>query len=77
MALKDDWVQSLFKYEVTLEAPGDTSDATDSGEIGRAWVDGVLVVYDLQDVPQWLAVVLDARDDDGNTALDKPRVAVG
>ena len=49
---------------------------TDSGYVGRAWVDGVLVVYDLMDVPQWLATVLDARDDDGDTVLDQPRVAV-
>jgi hypothetical protein len=77
MALNEDWVQSLLKYEATLEAPGDATDGSDSGEIGRAWIDGVLVVYDLQDVPAWLAVALDARDEDGNTALDRPRVAVG
>jgi len=49
---------------------------SDSGHVGRAWVDGVLVIYDLMDVPLWLATALDARDDDGNTELDKPRVAI-
>ena len=76
MALKDDWVQSLFNYEVTLEAPGNATDGSDSGEIGRTWIDGVLVIYDLRDVPAWLVMALDARDEDGNTQLDQPRAAV-
>lgn len=76
MALNEDWVQSLFNYEVTLEAPATATDATDSGGIGRTWVDGVLVVYDLQDVPAWLVTVLDARDEDGVTQLDQPRASV-
>lgn len=75
MALNDDWAQELLTCVVTLEAPSDKR-GTDSGEIGRAWVDGTLVVYDLQDVPAWLAPVLEARDEDGNTELADPRVPV-
>jgi hypothetical protein len=50
---------------------------SESGSVGRAWIDGVLVVYDLADAPAWLVTVLDAQDEDGNTTLDKPRAAVG
>lgn len=61
MALDPDWVQDLLEHKVTLRA-GDS----DSGEIGRAWIDGTLVVWDLQDPPRWLETVLEGRDDDGN-----------
>lgn len=50
---------------------------SDSGSVGRASIDGTLVVYDLDDVPMWLVTVLEGRDDGGNTKLDKPRQAVG
>jgi hypothetical protein len=80
MALNEDWVQELLTYKVTLEARDGKNYGgpkfSDSGEIGRAWVDGVLVVYDLSDAPAWLGEVLEARDDDGNTSRAEPRVAV-
>jgi len=30
-------------------------------------VDGVMVIYDLNDPPSWLKPILAARDEDGNT----------
>jgi len=36
---------------------------------GWAIIDGALVIYDCDSPPAWLAPVLAARDDDGNTAL--------
>lgn len=73
MALCDDWVQSLLTYEVTLESPADSQMATDSGNIGRCWIDGVLVVYDLEDIPAWLAKALADQDEDGQTTMAEPR----
>lgn len=34
---------------------------------GWAIVDGCLVIYDIDDSPEWLTEKLDQRDDDGNT----------
>ena len=58
MALDPDWVQQILKYEVTLEpaaeemqgvdcwkCEGDiphTHVDTDSGRVGRSWIDGAL-----------------------------------
>lgn len=39
-----------------------------AGSIGRAIIDNALVIYDLDEPPAWLAPVLAARDEDGNTA---------
>ena len=63
MALSEDWLQDVIQYKVTLEAPENNDRC-----ISRAIVDGVLVVYDLEDPPAWLEVVLDDRDEDGNTS---------
>lgn len=62
--LNEIWVQQLLKYEATLAAP-----ANDNKGVGRAWVDGALVVYDLDDIPVWLEPVLNARDADGCTTI--------
>lgn len=64
MALNDKWVQELLKYNVTLKPP--SYSGSDSGAIGRVWIDGTLVVYDLEDCPKWLQDILDQRDEDGN-----------
>lgn len=66
MALDEDWVQDLLEYKVTLKAG-----SSDSGGIGRAWIDGALVVYDLEDPPIWFAPVLDLSEEseDGNTDI--------
>jgi hypothetical protein len=68
MALNADWVQALLKYEVTLTPPDQERDpgypGSESHCIGRAWIDGALVVYDLEDPPKWLIPVLNERDDD-------------
>lgn len=81
MALNEIWVQELLAYEKTLEARDGKNYGgpkfSDSGSVGRAWIDGTIVVYDLDDAPAWLAEVLAARDEDGNTDLAEPRVAVG
>jgi hypothetical protein len=71
MALNEDWVQKLLRYDVTLEAiDGEGnyggSEFSDSGNVGRAWIDGCLVVYDLEDPPFWLAAVQTCLDEDGN-----------
>lgn len=55
------WLQNLITYQVTLEAP-----AGNRQGIGRAIIDGALVIYDLDAPPAWLAPVLSARDEDGN-----------
>ena len=65
MALNDKWVQSLLGYEKTLELP-DCYPGSDSGHIGRAYVDGILVIYDIEDIPLWLMKVLDNLDENGN-----------
>lgn len=62
MALNEDWVQSLLKYEATL-APPEGNDKN----ISRTWIDGALVVYDLDDPPVWLRPILELQDEDGNT----------
>lgn len=36
---------------------------------GWALIDGALVIYDLSNPPAWLAPVLDAQDEDGNTEI--------
>lgn len=74
MALNDDWVQQLLKYEVTLEPPEEFSGSS-YGNISRAWIDGTLIVFDPDDVPSWLSEVLLHRDEDGNTELAEPRSA--
>lgn len=62
MSLDEAWVQGLLRYEKTLAPPeGNTK------KIGRAWIDGCLVVYDPDDCPLWLALALGTRDDEGNT----------
>jgi hypothetical protein len=68
VALDPDWVQDLLEYKATLQAGG-----SDSGNVGRAAIDGALVVYDLEDPPYWLVPVLEARDEDGNTKPATPR----
>jgi hypothetical protein len=69
VALRDSWVQEILNYECSLEDPTEWGDdpGSDSGDVGRAAIDGTIVVYDPQDVPTWLQSVLDARDEDGNT----------
>lgn len=32
-------------------------------------IDGALIIYNLDEPPAWLAPVLDARDEDGNTDI--------
>ena len=76
MALNEDWIQKLLYYEATLAPVSQGWGSSDSGEVGRAWIDGCLVVYDLQDVPLWLAEALKARDDDGNTTMGMERTAM-
>lgn len=46
---------------------------SDSSYVGRSWIDGVLVVYDPEDCPQWLADALFAQDEDGNTGAERVR----
>jgi len=67
MALDVDWCQQLLRHETTLAPPKHSEIA-----IGRAWIDGVLVVWDLDDPPGWLDVVLAQRDEDGN--VERPDV---
>lgn len=45
---------------------GEDSFRSESGDVGRASVDGTLVIYDPNDVPGWLQEILTARDEDGN-----------
>lgn len=33
--------------------------------VGRAYIDGSVLIYDLDDIPSWVQVLLDGRDDDG------------
>lgn len=66
MALTEKWVQDLLKYNRTLKPVAGGHGSSDSGAVGRAWIDGTLVVYDLEDTPSWLQTVLDGRDEDGN-----------
>jgi hypothetical protein len=40
---------------------------SDSGRVGRSWIDGTLVVYDPEDCPKWLADVLARQNEDGDT----------
>ena len=67
MALNPVWVQDLLAYKDTL-APPDFIPGSDSGAIGRTHIDGVLVVYDIEDPPAWLATIFQLQDEDGNTA---------
>jgi len=65
MALYDEWVQQLLRYEVTLEPPADF-EGSDSGAINRHAIDGTLIVYDPDDMPKWLQELEAKKDDDGN-----------
>ena len=72
MAINEDDIQAFLGSD-----DGDRSTfRSDSGAVGRAWIDGALVVYDLEDCPQWLANALKAQDENGRTRLAEPRVAV-
>jgi hypothetical protein len=72
MALNVNWVQGLLSYTHDLSAPDNEPGIyTDSGYVGRAWIDGALVVYDPEDCPAWLAEVLTQRDEDGNTGAER------
>jgi hypothetical protein len=69
MALKDEWVQDLLKYRRTLAPPvygGREHVGSESGSIGRACVDGTLIIYDIDDQPKWLEELFAQQDDDGN-----------
>jgi len=66
MALCPDWVQALMSYKTTLKPMDDGYQMSDSGTTGRAWVDGTLIIYDLEDRPEWLKTVLDGRNDEGD-----------
>lgn len=68
MALNEEWVQNLLSYRATLAAP-DEALASDSGSVGRASIDGCIVVYDLEDPPAWLVPILNARNEDGDLEL--------
>ena len=70
MALSDAWIEELLNYDATL-APKDFT--SESGNVGRAAIDGALVVFDLDDPPAWLKPVLDMRDENGNTATEMLR----
>lgn len=35
--------------------------------VGRALIDGCMVIYDLDDPPVWLRAVIRAQDENGNT----------
>jgi len=65
MALYEDWVQQLLKYEVTLESPADF-EGSDSGDINRHSIDGTLIIYDPDDMPKWLIELEAKADEDGN-----------
>jgi hypothetical protein len=80
MALNVDDVQSFLGG---TDGEDRSEFRSDSGYVGRCWIDGTLVVYDLMDVPMWLAAVLKRRDEladdeayDGDTDLAEPRVAL-
>ncbi len=49
----------------------DVEHAVHGPDIVESWsiIDGVMVIYDLEDPPAWLVPVLAACDDDGNTTL--------
>lgn len=47
---------------------------SDSGDVGRASIDGVLVIYDLNDIPAWFAGALKVANDDGDTPIAEPRM---
>jgi hypothetical protein len=59
MALSQEWIQELLTYEATLEVLDDGASYSDSGAVGRIDLDGTLVVYDLEDVPQWLQPLIE------------------
>lgn len=63
--LNERWAQALLHYKADLSAP--SYPASESGHIGRAAIDGALVIYDPDDPPSWLREVLESRDDDGFT----------
>jgi hypothetical protein len=44
---------------------------SNSGYVGRSWIDGALVVYDPEDCPKWLADALKSQDEDGNTGAER------
>lgn len=72
MALIEEDVQTFLGSD-----DGERSEfRSESGSVGRASIDGTLVVYDPEDCPEWLANVLTRRDEDGNTT-DKRVVLVG
>jgi hypothetical protein len=69
---------ALIEEDVQKFLGGDTDRAefrSDSGSVGRASIDGVLVIYDLDDIPAWFAGALRVRDEDGNTGLAEPRTS--
>lgn len=66
MAINEDDIQAFLGAEKREHDFG-----SDSGRVGRAWIDGVLVVYDPEDCPKWLADALHMEDEDGNTGAER------
>jgi len=60
MALPDDRLQQIIMGK-----------DTDNAVAGESWaiVDGVLVISDMYDRPEWYQAVYESRDDDGNSDL--------
>jgi len=65
MALNQRWVQQLLTYRRSLAPPKDYS-GSDSGEISRHSIDGTLIIYDPEDMPQWLIELESKADENGN-----------
>jgi hypothetical protein len=70
---------ALIEEDIQKFLGGDDSERSefrsDSGSVGRASIDGVLVIYDLDDIPAWFAGALRVCDEDGNTGLAEPRTS--
>lgn len=66
MALTDESVQAYLETDKDAGEVFSGDFTSDSGNVGRASIDGTLVIYDLDDRPAWLNAVLAARDEDGN-----------
>lgn len=74
MAINEEDIQRFLGSEDdTLEA-GHTFRSrfgSDSGRVGRSWIDGTVVIYDPEDCPAWLNDVFKQADEDGNTGAER------
>ena len=74
MAINEDDIQAFLGGTDDTSLSNNTFRSrfrSDSGNVGRSWIDGTVVIYDPEDCPKWLADVFKQADEDGNTGSER------